>query len=154
MKKILFILFYFIVSCSNQDLVVKPPEFTYDYTQTELDLLQVINNYRSSKNLSQLSEIQHISYKCFEHNLYMIDNNVTNHDYFYDRSENIKLVLDATRVGEVIAYNYITNQGVVDAWVSSPRHKSVLEGNWTNFGVSITENSNHRKYITMIFVRI
>ena len=52
-----------------------------------------------SQGLNALQVVNHISYKSKEHNEYMIDNNVVNHDYFEQRSNNIINVLGAVRVG-------------------------------------------------------
>ncbi len=154
-KKLLFILLFILLSfCSKNDSTQEPEFFTYEYSADELNLLDIVNNYRDSIGLNKLDEIQHISYECHEHNIYMIDNNVFNHDYFQSRCDNIILVLDATHVGENIAYNYQANQSALDAWLGSDGHKENIEGDWTNFGVSITEGANNRRYITMIFVKI
>ena len=47
-----------------------------------------------------------MSYKSQEHNVYMIQNNVVNHDNFESRANNIIQVLGAVSVGENIAYNF------------------------------------------------
>jgi uncharacterized protein YkwD len=142
------------LTCSDTGISVPIVQYTYEYSSTELNMLELINTYRDSMNLNTLTQIEHISYKCHEHNAYMIDNSVMNHDFFYDRSTNIQQVLHATRVGENIAYNYQTNKSALRAWVNSPGHRENLEGTYTNFGISITENTNHRRYITLILVKI
>ena len=83
----------------------------------------------------------------------MINNNVVNHAFFQDRSNNIKYVLGASNVSEIVAYNYIQPQGVLDAWMRSPSHKEVIEGNFTDFGVSITRSPLGKNYFTVIFIK-
>jgi len=155
MKKFLLILLALIsLTCASDEFSTPPVKYSYGYSQAELNMLDLINIYRDSKNLNTLTEIEHISYKCHEHNIYMIENHVVNHDFFSQRADNIIAVLDATRVGENIAYNYQTNYSALTAWLNSPGHKANLEGDYTNFGISITESANHRKYITLILVKI
>lgn len=153
MKKLLLVLFtsILILSCSKDDEQVL---VTYNYTHSdsEIDLLNRINHYRDSIGIGQVSLVGHISYKCGEHNDYMITNNVVNHDYFYDRSTNIEKICHATKVGEIIAYNYQTNKSVLIAWMNSPCHDTVIKSEFKRIGISIKENPDHRKYYTVIFI--
>ncbi|MGL2965782.1 CAP domain-containing protein [Flavobacterium sp. XGLA_31] len=127
---------------------------TYNYNDTELQLVTLINNYRQSIGLNTLQVINHISYKSEEHNEYMIDNKVVNHDYFYDRSENLIEVLGAEKVGENIAYNYLTAESAFNAWLNSPTHKANIEGDFTHFGISVTTDpATGRKYYTNMFIK-
>ena len=126
----------------------------YSYDQDEMALVDVVNNYRVSQGLSALTLINHISYKSEEHNDYMIENNVVNHDYFNQRASNIKSVLGAVTVGENIAYNFSTPNSALHAWLQSPGHKENIEGDYTHFGVSISINpANGKKYYTNIFMK-
>lgn len=127
----------------------------YSYTTSELETMNLINEYRISVGLNALKKINHLSYKAEEHDNYMIENNIVNHDNFTDRSQNIIKALGAKSVSENIAYNYRTPQAVIDAWLLSLGHKENIEGNFTHFGISIRENPvNGRKYYTNIFVKI
>lgn len=131
-----------------------PPQVVdYTYSSFELEALASINLYRVSIGLNKLEQNNYISYKSEEHNNYMIKNNSVNHNGFVARSENIMKVLGAKSVAENIAYNYKTIQGVLDAWIKSPRHKKNLEGDFTHFGISIRENAEGKKYYTNIFVK-
>jgi len=147
-----------MVSCSSDDSEGTSNDAklvtSYNYNETELRLATLINNYRESKGLNTLQIINHISYKSEEHNIYMIDNNVVNHDFFQERSDNIIEVLDAEKVGENIAYNYITAESALSAWLNSPAHKANIEGDYTHFGISVTVNTiTGRKYYTNMFMK-
>jgi uncharacterized protein YkwD len=164
MKAILLRLFvpmtlvFTMISCSpdSKEEEQAPAQLItdYNYTQDELKLAEVINDYRVSKGLNTLEIINHISYKSLEHNQYMIDNNVVNHDYFEERSNNIIQVLGAVKVGENIAYNFSTPNSALYAWLQSPGHKANLDGDYTHFGISITVNpSTGKKYYTNMFMK-
>jgi uncharacterized protein YkwD len=84
----------------------------------------------------------------------MIDNNVFNHDYFQQRSDNLIRVLGAEKVGENIAYNYQTAESAFAAWLNSPAHKANIEGDYTHFGISVTTNpETGRKYYTNMLIK-
>lgn len=127
---------------------------TYNYNVSELETMQLINEYRLSIGLNALEKISHISYKCEEHNKYMIANNVVNHNDFTARSTNIMNVLGAIKVGENVAYNYKSSEAVVKAWLESPGHKENIEGDYTHFGLSVSTDANGKKYYTNIFAKI
>jgi uncharacterized protein YkwD len=147
-----------MVSCSSdsteESSVDKKIVTTYNYNETELKLVTLINDYRASIGLNTLEVINHISYKSQEHNIYMIDNSVVNHDYFQQRSNNLIQVLGADRVGENIAYNYQTPESAMSAWLNSPAHKDNIEGNYTHLGISVTvDETTGRKYYTNMFMK-
>jgi uncharacterized protein YkwD len=126
----------------------------FSYNDSELETMQLINEYRLSVGKKALQKINHISFKCEEHNDYMITNNLVNHDGFVDRSDNLIEVLGAKRVGENVAYNYKTSPAVVKAWLDSPSHKENIEGDYTHFGLSVKTDANGKKYYTNIFIKI
>ena len=147
-----------MVSCSSNSSEGNPSTdkvvTTYNYNDTELKLITLINNHRQSIGLNTLAVVNHISYKSQEHNIYMIDNNVVNHDYFQQRSDNLKSVLGAERVSENIAYNYQTAESAMLAWLNSPSHKANLEGDYTDLGVSVTlDPVTGKKYYTNMFIK-
>ncbi len=136
---------------SNTNMVVVN---SYVYNTDEVKLEQLINDYRVSIGLNALESVAHICYKSEEHNEYMITKQAVNHDFFQERSQNIIQVLGATKVNENVAYNYITPEGALHAWLQSPGHKANIEGEFTHFGVSITSDpSTGKKYYTNIFVK-
>ncbi|WP_395066597.1 CAP domain-containing protein [Flavobacterium sp.] len=152
------VLVFTMVSCSTnskeEDVIDQQLVTNYDYSTDEAKLGQIINEYRVSHGLNSLQMVNHISYKSEEHNEYMIDNNVVNHDYFEERSNNIIQVLGAVKVGENIAYNFSTPNAALYAWLNSPGHKANLDGDYTHFGVSITVNpSTGKKYYTNMFMK-
>ncbi len=147
-------------SCSSDSSETTPSEssnqriMSYTYNSSELETMNIINEYRVSVGLNPLQQINHISYKSEEHDDYMITNNVVNHNNFVERSENLISVLSAKRVGENVAYNYSTPQSVVNAWLNSPSHKENIVGDYTHFGIAIKTNADGKKYYTNIFVKI
>ena len=146
-----------MVSCSSdteETTQDKQIVTIYDYNETELKLVSLINDYRESLGLNTLELINHISFKSEEHNYYMIEKNLFNHDYFQERSDNLIKVLGAERVSENIAYNYQTAESAFAAWLGSPAHKANIEGDFTNLGIAVTINpETGRKYYTNMFIK-
>jgi uncharacterized protein YkwD len=145
-------------SCSNNDSENLTPESSivknYDYTANESELLVLVNQYRVSQGLNELQPINHVSFKSYEHNLYMIEKKEISHDLFTQRSNNLIQVLGAVRVGENLAYNFSTPNSALNAWINSPGHKKNLEGDYTHFGVSITiDPETGKSYYTNMFLK-
>lgn len=143
--------FYFTKMKKKVEVVILP-KMDYTHSQEELDLIKLINDYRVSINLDTLEVVNHISYKCEEHNISMIETGVVSHNGFVTRSENIIAVLNCKSVGENVAYNFKTPQSTLAAWLKSPEHKKNIEGKFTHTGLSTREDSNGKKYYTNIFV--
>lgn len=148
-----------LLSCSSNESESTPaarPSLVqnYDYNSDELQLADLINQYRVSQGLNALELINHVSYKSEEHTEYMIAKKSVNHDMFAERSENIMAVLGAVKVNENVAYNFMTPASALNAWLNSPGHKANLEGNFTHFGISIrVDEQTGKKYYTNIFVK-
>lgn len=137
----------------NTQIASSLPQMSYSYSAFEIETLDLINSYRVNIGLKALVQINHISYLSEQHDNYMIAKNEINHDLFDNRSENLIKVLGANRVSENVAYNFNTSKAVLDAWLNSPVHKAIIEGDFTHFGISIRENPlDGKKYYTNIFI--
>lgn len=147
-----------LVSCSKEEMASDqndnvPANVTYNYSQEELELINIINNYRVSKGLISLAKVDYISVKSEEHDNYMIAKGGISHDYFQDRYEALVNKLGAVNVSENLAYNYSTPQGVFNAWLNSAGHKANIEGDFTHFGIAIRTNSEGKKFYTNLFMK-
>ncbi|NMH26369.1 CAP domain-containing protein [Flavobacterium solisilvae] len=145
------------VSCSSDESETATKEAVvtnYNYNEVELRLVQLINNHRKNLGLNELQVINHISYKSEGHNEYMIEKQTISHDGFQQRSQNIINTLGAEKVAENVAYNYITAESVVAAWLNSPGHRQNIEGDFTHFGISAsTDSKTGKRYYTNIFMK-
>ena len=147
-----------MVSCSSDDSETTPSNAKlvteYSYNDTELRLVQLINDYRQSLGLNKLEVINHISYKSEGHNVYMIDKQSISHDYFQERATNLIQLLGAEKVAENVAYNYNTPESAFAAWKNSPGHRANIEGDYTHLGISVTiDSETGKKYYTNMFIK-
>ena len=125
----------------------------YTYSNIELEVARLINEHRVSQGLNSLQTINHISNVSEDHDQYMIANNTLTHALFAQREDNLRATVGALSVGENVAYNYLTAQSVVTAWLNSPSHKANMEGNYTHCGISVRANADGKLYFTNIFIR-
>ena len=70
MKKLIYILFAtsLLIACSNSDTPTDLTVHTYTHTDNEMDLFNKINHFRDSIGVNELVLIDHVSFKCMEHN--------------------------------------------------------------------------------------
>lgn len=129
------------------------PSDVYNYSAIELEVANLINQYRAGKGLNSLQKINYISTVSMEHNEYMISINKLTHDRFAMRADNLETALGAISVGENIAFNYSTAQSVVTAWLNSPGHKANIEGNYTHFGIAVKADASGKLYFTNMFIK-
>jgi len=153
---LLFVSILFI-SCSPEDDGVyfeKISETKSEYSDLELEILDLINNYRAAKGLQTLVKSDIVSSIAMTHTNYMVETGEVNHDNFPQRHENLILSAGAKSVGENVAYGYSSAQGVVNAWIKSDGHKAVIENeSYTHFGISTAQNSKGRNFFTQIFIK-
>jgi uncharacterized protein YkwD len=159
LKTGLFIVLIFIVNaCSVESSDGQKTDYeivtAYTYSDIELQTMKLINDYRVSNGLGLLEVINHVSFKAEEHNNYMIEKNLASHDDFVNRSENIIKTLGAKKVDENVGYNYQSAEGVLNAWLNSPEHRKIIEGDFNYFGISIRESPEGKKFYTNIFLKI
>jgi uncharacterized protein YkwD len=124
----------------------------YTYNQQEIEMIQLVNQYRLSNSLNTLNDKEHISALCEQSNNYMISYNDIKHYHFQDRVENLQRI-GYTRVSAVVCGNFSTNQSALNAVDSNIDCHKILIGDYTDFGVSIRTNTNGRKYYTLTFAK-
>ena len=144
MKTLILILS--LLSCSTEDIQTDYSLPNYENTTKDFEVLQTINNHRQSLGLSILEMNSYISREAFYHTQNMIDTNTLTHSGFEQRSENIRINLPTTKVGECVSRNF-TNPLV--GWLNSPPHKQIIETADFNFiGVAYKDG-----YCTIILVK-
>lgn len=152
-------LMFVVTSCSKDDsIATEEANYSIDLNLAQEtdwkmadDILVLINEYRASIGLSSIQrDQQYASAYAVEHTKYMIDIDGVNHDDFAIRSAALK-DRGAIRVGENVAYGYTSAESVVYAWLNSPTHKEIIEGNYTHSGFGVIPDSNGTFYFTQLF---
>ncbi|WP_209402980.1 CAP domain-containing protein [Pseudozobellia sp. WGM2] len=117
----------------------------------EQEVVDVVNEYRTSIGLNSL-EFSSIAYKyASSHNDYMISEGVISHDNFDLRASNLSLDANADFVSENLGMDFTNAEDILEAWKNSPTHKKVMEGNFEYTAVSVTADQNGVFYFTQLF---
>lgn len=148
----------FTFSCSSEDL--QEDNFESSLMEKappakviEVEILELINNYRIGVNLTPLNNLKIIKSVAYTHTDYMVSINKVSHDYFFQRKSSLVKNASAIKVTENVAYAYNSAESVVNAWLSSPGHKANIEGDFTDFDISAEQNSEGKWYFTNIFIK-
>lgn len=146
----------FMTSCSPEDdgiFFEELLETKTEYSDMELEILDLVNNYRLTKSLDPLEKLDFISSVAYSHTTYMVEKGEANHDNFAERHENLVINADALKVGENVAYGYSSAESVVNAWLKSPGHKGIIENQgFTHFGISTEMDDEGRYFYTQLFI--
>ena len=121
--------------------------------QIEIEILELINDYRLSLGLNPLSNMDDIKIEAYGHTNYMMSTGNVSHTNFFQRKQNLINNAGAINVGENVAYAYSSAQSVVNAWINSDSHRENMEGDYTNFDISAEKDAEGRWYYTNIFVK-
>ena len=131
----------------------KIAESKFEYSTIELEILDLVNNYRATKNLPQLTKHNFISSVAATHTNYMLQTGVVSHDNFPERNENLVTNENAKKVGENVAYGFSSARGVVNAWIKSDGHRAIIENeSYTHFGISTEKNEDGKYFFTHMFI--
>lgn len=136
-----------------QDTYVESINAAVNYTIIESEILDLVNNYRVSKNLSKLQTLSIISNVANGHTDYMIKDGKVSHANFNDRAEKLITNANAKTVSENVAFGYSSAQAVVNGWISSDSHRKIIENpDFTHFGISTEADKEGKNYFTQIFI--
>ena len=160
---VLVCLFFTFLSCSSSESSIIEDEIEQSQltfqnissTTFELETLELINNYRASKNLQPLIKLNIIKNPALEHTNYMIDKNKISHDNFNSRASFLINNSDAIAVAENVASGFTNAENVVQAWINSDGHRENIEGDFTHFEITARSSSNNQNvfYFTNIFIK-
>ncbi len=143
-------------SCAPEDDGIyfdKATSENVEYSKIELDILELVNEYRISKGLNSLEQLNIISSVAEIHTTYMAEVGKVSHDNFQLRNEQLVKNAKAKLVGENVGFGYITADAVFQAWLASETHRQVIEKpSYTHFGISTEQNLEGRNFFTQIFI--
>ena len=101
-------------SCASDDDGIyfeKLNETKVEYSEIELEILDLVNDYRVSKGLESLEKMNFISSVAEGHTYYMAETGKVNHDNFSERHEKLVSNANAKIVGENVGYGFTTAEG-------------------------------------------
>ena len=147
------------VSCSSNtdeaDLYneIEAIDSKAEISDIELEVINAVNNYRVSQGLRTL-EFSAIAYEyATEHNTYMIEEGKISHDNFNKRSSDLSVDANTDFVSENLGKDFYTADQILQAWINSPTHKAVMEGDVTYTAVSVKADVDGVLYFTQLFFK-
>ncbi|WP_224490109.1 CAP domain-containing protein [Robertkochia flava] len=142
-----------LFSCSpdpGEELYVPHAEVV---TDLQSEVFELINAHRDSLGLNPLTNLDLAYLKAEEHTEYMIASGKVSHDFFYDREAYLVAHADAEQVAENVAFAFSTAKGVVKAWLESPSHKSIIEGDFSHASICAMKGSDGSYFYTHLFIK-
>lgn len=145
-----------IIACEKENILNNIPEDSeVNYDSIELEVMNLVNAHRAGLGLSKLNRLGIVSNEANTHSNYMVEQDLLSHDNIEIRTTNLVSQINAQKVGENVAYGYQNAEAMIEAWLNSQRHRSVIEGrDFTNFGISAQRNAAGQYFVTQIFVQI
>lgn len=135
----------------STDEPMETPEV--DVTAFEQEVFNAINKHRTSLGMGSLEFNAHAFVAAEEHSAYMIQQGTLSHTNFGNRAKQIAEATGAQSVAENVARNYDSSTAVLEAWLSSPSHRSTLEGDYTHSALSVDYDAEGNPYYTHIFFK-
>lgn len=141
-----------MIACVKEEQPVID-DASVQYSDFETEVMNQVNNYRSSIGLAKLSRLNLVSKEAETHSVYMVNKEALSHDNFDIRTQNLMNNADAISIAENVAYGYKTAAELLKSWLNSEVHRRKIEENrYTDFGISAKYNSNGSYYVTQIFI--
>lgn len=124
-----------------------------NYSSTEIEVVELVNLYRTKNHLPKLQLLDEISEQAQLHNFHMVSKREVCHHFFGSRYLVLKERAGARAVAENVGFGYNSAEAVVNAWIESAAHEKNMAGNYTHFGISIASGEEGKLYFTNIFIR-
>ncbi|WAC02856.1 CAP domain-containing protein [Lacinutrix neustonica] len=162
MKNVFNLVFVFFLvtlstSCSTDSIddsqEVAETIFIPQSKTIELEIMELINEYRSALDLNILGDHNIVKAQAYKHTDYMVTEDDVSHANFYSRKTYLMNNAGAQVVAENVAYGFTSAQSVVNAWINSEGHKENIEGDFTHFDVSAEQNAEGDWFFTNIFIK-
>ena len=121
--------------------------------ETELEIFNLVNTYRLELGLTKLEYNNQAQNYTVDHNVYMISKDEISHDNFAQRSSELSVQINATRVSENVGRNFTTAHDVFDAWLASASHLKNIEGDYNETAISVYAANDGTLYFTQVFIK-
>lgn len=145
-----------LVSCSNEGLEAPAPRGIGEVVaekQLESQTLNLVNDFRSSRNLGILKYNEKAYDLAFEHAAYMAGAGKLTHDNFQQRAEQLAAEVNAVLVGENLSRNYPDPVETLKGWLESPDHFSTIVGDYTHTAVAVVSTKDGQVYYAQLFFK-
>lgn len=149
----MLIIFVMAFTSCSEDMTIEETGATYDYTDMESEIIDDVNDRREFIGADSCNIDNYLSRIALEHVNYMIDEGKPSHNNFDKRSSVIISYFNTVIVGENVSYGYRTATEIVEGWINSPTHNTILSSKrFTLMGIAARKDSKGVLYVTNIFI--
>jgi len=127
--------------------------FKKDETQLSNEILERINQYRSSMGLQKLINNSSAKTQALCHSEYQGNNYIISHIGRSTRANKVFESEHASLYGENVAYGFTDIEKLVQAWINSESHRKNIEGDFNYTGIGSITNNQGVLYYTQIFFK-
>ncbi|MGD9976385.1 MAG: CAP domain-containing protein [Bacteroidales bacterium] len=125
-----------------------------DVAALEQEIHTLINEYRTSKGLSELKLNNAVKVEAVNHSRNMASGKVPfSHRGFDDRFKRLTAIFDISSGAENVANGPADARTIVEGWIASPKHRDNIEGDFNMTGIGIARAQNGLFFYTQIFVK-
>ncbi len=150
-RAFLVILVFVAASCSKETTAPPNIQQAENVPALEAELLQLVNQHRSSLGLEALT-FSGVAYQhANTHTDYMIATGQLNHDNFSARASQISETVNAKSVAENVAKDYSTAAQALQGWLDSPPHRDTMEGTFSHTAISVKSAPDGTLFFTQLF---
>lgn len=139
---------------------VQPAAYTtgkLDVPMLERTVFNRINIYRLSKGMRPLAEHSGLAGTARTHAAAMASGSApVSHDGMRGRLMQHMGLMGRNAGGEILAFNRGAGdpaRTAMHSWITSPRHKDVMEEDYNSMGVGVARRADGAYYFTVLFVR-
>lgn len=125
------------------------PQIPNNTTKQEKALATLINAHRDKFNLPRLKFDILACNIARTHCQQMVKDGVANHDNYPGRRKEL-LLNNALEIGEVVSSGFQEAKGFMNGYLNSEKHRQILEGNYTHFGISTIENKKNYNVVIAV----
>ncbi len=136
-----------------EEITLSTEDFQDLITDEELELFDLVNTYRVSIGLDELTFSVAAYPDAEEHTGFMIMDNMISHKNFNGRANSIANKTMATHVAENVAKDYPTPADALEGWLASQSHRKTIEGDFNNTAISIKKNGLGKFFYTQVFFK-
>ena len=147
----LVLLVFVAASCTKESSIPQDIQQAENVQALEAELLQLVNQHRTSQGLSSLAFSQVAYQHANDHTDYMIATGQLNHDNFSARASQISESVNAKSVAENVAKDYATAADALEGWLQSPSHRDTMEGAFSHTAISVKSAPDGTLYFTQLF---
>jgi len=152
-RVLLFFILTAVTFSSSMRLGFSQSQSEESIKELEKHVLNLVNEYRSTKGLPALAFNENIYIEAKKHSQNMAEGKTPfSHDGFDGRWDRLTKLVGGNSMAENVAMGQETAQEALDSWLSSTGHRENIEGKFNLTAIGIAQGADGDLYFTQIFL--